>query len=170
MTMRTDYGFHSRKKQLARDMAAMYALPPAPKPVFTLELSSTQCLDAKIIHWDLIDRFTSGQADGSDLWDWIETGYTYARIMQLHMDAGADFTQEAIGAISDQIDIYMSVISRYRVHKRVGFSGPELRVARAAAAVMDGLIDIDKDGIAVVAAYWSMAQMDKIRALGSSAM
>jgi hypothetical protein len=45
---------------------------------------------------------------------------------------------------------------------RVGFNGPELCVARAAAHVMDGLIDIDRHGIAVKAAHWSLAQMDRI--------
>ena len=133
-------------------------------------LAASQCLDAKIIHWDLIDRFTSGAARSDDLWDWIEPGYTYSQIMQLQMDDGTVFTQEAVGAISDQVDIYASVITRYRVHGRVAFSGPELLVARAAAHVMDGLIDIDRNGIAVRAARWTMAQMDRIRALSSSAM
>jgi hypothetical protein len=134
------------------------------------KLADTQRLDAKIIHWDLIDRFTSGTACADDLWDWIETGYTYSQIMQLQMDDGTVFTQEAVAAISDQVDIYASVITRYRVHGRVAFSGPELLVARAAAHVMDGLLDIDRYGIAVRAARWTMAQMDRIRALSSSAM
>lgn len=166
--MRTAYGYHSPKNQLSRDIAAMYA--PKPAPVLSLDLSSQQVLDAQIIHWDLIDRFASGRADGADLWDWIETGYTYWRIMQLHIDSGTEFEPEAIGAISDQIDIYTPVVDRYRRFKVARFSGPELCIARAAAEVMDGLIGIDHDGIAVKAAYWAIAQMNKIRALGSSAM
>jgi hypothetical protein len=35
-------------------------------------------------------------------------------------------------------------------------------VARAAAHVMDGLIDIARHGIAVKAAHWSLAQMARI--------
>jgi len=35
---------------------------------------------------------------------------------------------------------------------------------------MTGLIDIDRNGIAVQAAMWAITQMDKIRAFGTSAM
>lgn len=134
------------------------------------KLSAKQVIDAKIIHWDLITRFVNGTATKTDLWDWIETGYTYTQIMQLHMDDGTEFAPEAIAAISDQIDIYQSVIARYRTTGRVGFSGPELQTARLAAQVMDELLHIDRNGIAVRAGQWAVRQMDKIRALGSSAM
>lgn len=134
------------------------------------KLTESQQSSAKIIHWDLITRFTDGSATVVDLWDWIETGYTYSQIMQLQMDEGTEFTQEAIGAISDQLDIYAPVIERYRVHKRVGFDGHEMQVARSAASVMDGLIDIDCKGISVSAALWSQAQMRKIKTLDSRAM
>ena len=129
-------------------------------------LASSQCLDAKIIHWDLITRFTDGSAVAQDLWDWIETGYTYLQIIELQAADGTEFTPEALAAMDEQVDIYASVVSRYRSTGRVAFSGPELCVARAAAHVMDGLIDIDKHGIAVKAARWSVAQMNKIRAAG----
>ncbi|HEY5579910.1 MAG TPA: hypothetical protein VIK56_01930 [Rhodoferax sp.] len=134
------------------------------------KLARSQCLDSKIIHWDLVTRFTDGSATTADLWDWIETGYTYSQIMRLQQQDGTEFTPEAVAAICDQLDIYGSVIARYRMTARVAFSGPELLVARAAAHVMDGLIDIDRHGIAVKAAHWSLAQMDRIRALGGRAM
>jgi len=126
------------------------------------KLVPSQCLDAKIIHWDLIDRFVSGTATPADLRDWIETGYTYSQIMRLQAEDGTGFTPEALAAMSEQLDIYASVIARFRMTGRVGFNGPELCVARAAAHVMDGLIDIDRHGIAVKAAHWSLAQMDRI--------
>lgn len=134
------------------------------------KLVPAQCLDAKIIHWDLIERFVSGTATTADLWDWIETGYTYSQIMRLQIEDGTEFTPEALAAMSEQLEIYASVIARFRTTGRVGFSGPELCVARAAAFVMDGLIDIDRHGIAVKAAHWSLVQMDRIRALGGRAM
>ncbi|WP_114968518.1 hypothetical protein [Rhodoferax ferrireducens] len=142
---------------------------PTPK-FWRPKLAATQCLDAKIIHWDLIGRFTDGSATTGDLWDWIETGYTYSQIMRLQTEDGTEFTPEAVAAMSEQLDIYASVIARFRTTGRVGFSGPELCVAKAAAHIMDGLIDIDRHGIAVKAAYWSLVQMDRIRALGGKAM
>ena len=63
-----------------------------------------------------------------------------------------------------------NVTARYRATGRVGFSGPELCIARAAAHVMDDLIDIDRHGIAVKAGQWAIVQMARIRALGGVAM
>lgn len=134
------------------------------------KLAKHQCLDAKIIHWDLIDRFSQGAANKNDLWDWIETGYTYCKMIELHQKDGTVFTQESIEAVSNQIDIYESVIERYKRTGRVGFSAQELIVARAAASVFDSLIDIDRNGIAVCASKWSVQIMHTIRAIGSKAL
>ena len=134
------------------------------------KLAPSQCLDAKIIHWDLVDRFANGTATASDLWDWIETGYTYIKIMHLQVEDGTEFTPAAWDAMAAQLEIYGSVIARFRERRRVAFTGPELCVARAAAQVMDGLIDIDRHGIAVQAAHWSLQQMNKIRAMDANAM
>lgn len=124
-----------------------------------------QQLDAKVIHWDLIDRFTTGAATPDDLWDWMETGYTYSQIMRMLAEDGTEFTGEAMGAIGDQMDIYQGVIARWKRTGRVGFSGPELCVAKAAAHVFDGLIELDRFGIAERAARWSTEQMLRIRGM-----
>jgi hypothetical protein len=127
------------------------------------KLDTTQVLDAKVIHWDLIDRFTSGTANVGDLWDWIETGFTLSQMMRLLAEDGTEFTFEAQAALAEQLGIYEAVIARYRTTGRVGFNGAQINIARAAAHVMDGLIDMDRHGIAVQAAQWSLEQMDRIR-------
>ena len=127
------------------------------------KLDTTQVLDAKVIHWDLVERFTSGAANVGDLWDWIETGFTLSQMMYLLAEDGVEFTYEAQAALAEQLGIYEDVIARYRTTGRVGFNGTQLQIARAAAHVMDGLIDMDRHGIAVKAARWSMDQMAKIR-------
>jgi hypothetical protein len=129
------------------------------------KLDAGQQLDAKLIHWDLVDRFTSGTATHFDLWDWIETGFTYSQIMRLLHEDGTEFTHEALQALAEQLDSYPAVIARYRTTGRVGFNGAQLNIARAAAHVMDGLIDMDRHGIAVKAAQWSIDQMAKIRGM-----
>lgn len=153
---------------LARNQKRQY-LGQIPK-FWQRKIDTAQALDCKIIHWDLIDRFVTGAANAGDMWDWMETGFTYTQIMNLHAEDGREFTPEAIAALVEQIEIYASVTARHRTTGRVGFSGPELCIARAAAHVMDDLIDIDRHGIAVKATKWAIVQMDRIRALGGMAM
>jgi len=115
--------------------------------------------DAQIIHWDLVTRFTDGTATTQDLWDWMETGFTYTQMMRMLAADGMEFTQEAQEALAAQLETYEKVIERYRRTKRVAFNGPEYLIAKAAANVMDALIELDRHGIAERAARWSMAQM-----------
>jgi hypothetical protein len=133
------------------------------------KLTPTQQIDCKVIHWDLISRFSDGSAKSTDLWDWLETGFTYMEIMRLQALDGTEFTPEAHQAMEAQADIYEPVVTRFKRTGRVGFTGPELIVARTAAEVMDGLIDIDRNGISVMAAGISTAKMDRIRAMGRMA-
>jgi hypothetical protein len=119
---------------------------------------------AKVTHWDLISRFTDGTANPEDLWDWMETGFTYSQMMRLLYEDGVPFTDEAMNAIADQLLTYEGVALRFKRTGRVGFSAPELLTARAAASVMDGLIEMDRHGIATKAALWSAGEMVKVRA------
>lgn len=134
------------------------------------KLEAIQCLDAKIIHWDLITRFTNGSATRDDLWDWIETGYTYCKLIELHQEDGTEFTNEAIAAISDHVDIFDSVIARFKTTGRVAFTGPELCISRAAANIYDMLIEIDRHGLSVKAGLWAVQVMDRIRVMKTEAM
>lgn len=127
------------------------------------KLTSRVQLDAKLIHWDLIDRFTKGAATADDLWDWIETGLTYSEIMRLLIEDGTEFTEESALAIASLLDSHASVIQRYVKTGRIGFDYAELLAARAAAEVMDQLIEMDRHGIAEKAACWSTEQMQSIR-------
>lgn len=114
------------------------------------------------IHWDLIDRFTTGTADREVLWDWMETGLTYHQFMRyLEMD-GTPFTLEAMEAVTEQLAIYESVVARFARTGRVGFSAQELLVARAAAMVFDSLLDLDRNGLLVRAAQWSTETMARV--------
>ncbi len=125
--------------------------------------SSTQQMDCKVAHWDLITRFTNGTADRDDLWHWIETGYTYIQLMRILAHEGIEFTDEAQQALSDQLSIYEAVANRFRTTGRVGFNGSELLTARAAAHVMDELVELDRNGAAERAALWSTEQMRRVR-------
>ena len=139
--------------------------PPISKiPKFWIpNVDATQALDAKVIHWDLVTRFTSGSATVIDLWDWVETGLTYLKTMQILAREGLEFTDDAQAAVADQLGMYEAVIARYTTTGRVGFDGPQLAKARAAAVVFDSLIELDRNGAAVRAALWSTEQINKIK-------
>lgn len=135
------------------------ALPKFWRP----KMEAAQQLNAKVTHWDLVNRFTDGTAKKEDLWDWMETGFTYSRMMHLLVEDGLSLTDEAMNAIAEQLLSYESVAARFHRTGRVGFNAQELLTARAAASVMDDLIDADRHGIAVSAALWSAEQMLKLR-------
>lgn len=158
--MRTDH----RLESLAKRNHLAGQINPQDLPKFWRgKTTSAQALDCRLIHWDLIDRFTSGTADRADLWDWMETGFTYSRLMQLLVDDGSEFTPEALRAVDDQLQAYEAVRNRYARTGRVGFSAAELLTARAAAEVFDSLIGMDRNGFAEQAALWSTEQMVRIR-------
>lgn len=154
----------------------MTRLQPIPQPrqlsyhelprFFRPKIKPADQVRASIIHWDLITRFVDGSATHEILWDWIETGLTYCQMMQLLQADGVAFENEAIEAINAQIESYEGVIARYRATHRVGFSAAELATARAAAVVMDGLLTLDRNGIADQAGRWAVAQMDALRSTG----
>lgn len=127
------------------------------------KIDEKQRFDCKLTHWNLFDSILIGTATSSVLWDWIETGFTYGQIMRLLSADGVEFTDEAAQAIADQINTYDDVIARYRRTGRVGFNGEQINIARAAAQVMDSLIEMDRHGIAVKAARWALTEMAKIR-------
>lgn len=130
------------------------------------KLAPSKQATCQVIHWDLITAFTSGTASVKLLWDWIETGFTYTQMMRLLVADGTDFTDDAIRAMNDQVECYEGVIARLRTTGRAGLNGQELAIARAAANVMDGLIELDRHGIADAAARWSLAQMRALRTTG----
>lgn len=133
---------------------------------FRPKLKPADQLRAGIIHWDLVTRFVDGSATPQILWDWIETGFTYCQMMQLLAADGLEFENPAVEAMNAQIESYVGVIARYRTTQRVGFNAAELATARAAAEVMDGLLALDRNGIADQAGRWAVEQVHALRTTG----
>lgn len=153
--MKTAHRLASRQKRAALAMPA--ALPKFWRPKTAPDVQLT----CKIIHWDLIELITQGKATRAELWDWMETGFTYSQLMRLLAQDGTEFTPEAIAAVQEQIDSYEAIAQRYQRTGRVGFTGPELLIARAAAEVFTDLIALDRNGYAQQAAMWSTVHMLK---------
>lgn len=132
---------------------------------FLPKMDAEQILDCQVLHWDLLERMTHGRATGDDLIDWVATGFTYSELMRLLEADGTPFTEEAKAAIAEQLECYEAVLQRFHTSGRVGFNGAQLLTARAAAEVMDQLIEMDRFGFAVRAAEWSNAQMARLQLL-----
>lgn len=130
---------------------------------FRPRLTPDQQITCKVIHWDLITRITGPDATKDDMLEWIANAMTYSQMMLLMIEDGREFTSEACALIEEQLALVPKLVDRYRATGRVGFSGPELQVARAAAYVMDDVIELDRHGIADQAARWSVEQMKRIQ-------
>lgn len=145
---------HRRAAHAKRQILPKWFLP---------KLTPAQTSSCKLAHWDLIGRITSGRATEHDLWDMVHTGLTYSELMRLLEQDGTEFTDEAKAAIAEHLETFPGVVERYRRTGRVGFNGEQLLAARAAAELMEQLIEMDRFGFAVRATAWATARVDAIR-------
>lgn len=122
-------------------------------------------LTTSIYHWDILSKFTSGEADAQAMWDWIEAALVYSEMTRRFVAEGVPVTDEAVTAIDEQLQIVGAVIDRFAATGRVGFSGTELLIARAAGHVMDQLIAADRHGIAWHSIMWARMEIDKMKAV-----
>ena len=129
---------------------------------FRPKLNPSQITTCRLIHWDAIALFTSGKAGKQDMLDWIANAFTYSQMALLLAADGLEFSDEAYALLAEQVEVIPALIDRYRTTGRVGFSGTELQIARAAAYVMDDMLELDRHGIADQAARWSVNQMKSI--------
>jgi hypothetical protein len=120
-------------------------------------------LTTSIYHWDILSKFTSGEANAQTMWDWIEAALVYSEMTRRFIAEGLPVTDEAISAIDEQLEIVAQVIDRFAATGRVGFSGTELLIARAAGHVMDQLIAADRHGIAWHSIMWARIEVDKMK-------
>ena len=130
---------------------------------FRPKLDADQIVSCKVAHWDLLRRFTSAEATEHDLWDFVHTGLTYSELMRLLEEDGTQFTEEAKAAITEHLETFAGVIDRFRTTGRIGFNSAQLLSARAAAEVMDQLIEMDRFGFAVRATEWAKAKCDAMK-------
>ncbi len=147
---------HRRAAHAKRDSIPKFWLRP---------LTSDQMTRCKLAHWTTIDQFTSGRATETELWDLVYNGFMYAELMRLLKADGTPFTEEAVDAIREHVETFGGMIERFKATGRVGFNSTQLLAARAAAEVMDQLIEMDRFGFAVRAAEHANVLMHTVRGL-----
>ena len=118
-------------------------------------------LTSKIYHHGHVATIMRGKAETP--WAWVESGLVYSEMMRLLEKEGVAFTVEAKLAIYMQKQMQGAVIERYLREGKVEFNSPELAIARAAALVMDQLIEMDRHNIAWNAYQWAKEQTIKLQ-------
>lgn len=145
----------------AHRLASLAKRRPLPQPS---KFWGTQLVDKakttlRVMHWDVLTLFANGNATVDTLKEWIGMGLTYHRMLELLAADGAEFTPEARAALAEQVQHQPTVLRRYQATGRVGFTGPEYLAARAAACVVDSLLDLDRNSASLRAAFWSEQQL-----------
>lgn len=118
----------------------------------------------RILHWDLLTSIANGSATEQTMWEWIGCALTFDRMAQLLAADGVPLTPEARAVLAEQLQIVPTLRSRHQATGRVVFTGPELLAARAAAHVVDDLLELDRHGASTRAADWSEQQLAAMRA------
>lgn len=132
--------------------------PLLPK-FFRPRLKGERLTEAKLSQWELLTRFTDGSATGEDARDWAETVLTYTRMVTLYENDGTHFAPEAKAAIDRASAHAGDVLQRFARTGSAAFTGPQLIAAREAVAVMDALLDMDRNGIVLQASVEAAALM-----------
>lgn len=131
--------------------------PPQHNPLDLVEkLPDSDLVSLEIAHADALHELTLGQPTAQTLWDWVSNVLTWSRAADL-MALGQD-------EMAEQLALCMSLIDRFKRTGRVGFSGPELHLARHGVDVMDALASQTTRAVARQAALWSEEQLARLRA------
>ena len=143
-------------KHAAKHKRKAWCVTPGTCP---LKSSAAAIREVQIVHNDLIARFAAGAATGDDLQDLMETWLTYTNMMDLYSQEGTVFTDEA-GAVMQALGEMFPVLhARHVSASCILLTEQEVDTAKSAAGVMDELIAMDRNGIALRAAMASSAQL-----------
>jgi hypothetical protein len=134
---------------------------------FQPKSTASRMLTTTIYHWDILSKFATDEADAQTMWAWVEAALVYSEMTRLLIKDGVPVSDEAIQAIDEQLEIVAQVIDRFAATGRVGFSGTELLIARAAGHVMDQLIAADRHGIFHAAYKWAQTEINKMKAVAA---
>lgn len=72
-------------------------------------------LTTSIYHWDILSKFTSGEADAQTMWAWIEAALVYSEMTRRFIEDGVPVADEAVQAIDEQLEIVAKVIDRFAI-------------------------------------------------------
>lgn len=128
------------------------------------KMEASQKLDTKIIHSDNLTPMTNGTATLEDLMDWMESAYTYTEVIRILRAEDMVLTDEQVAPIAAQMAIHDQIMTRYEKTGRIGFSGLEYSIARAAAELMDNLSELEFNGSHARAVIASEPKKAAIRA------
>ena len=123
-------------------------------------LDRSQQTDLSLVHLVNLDLIATGQADETVMWHLAEDAMLWSRI--------AEMTGHFEAEMQEQLMVAASVVRRFGVTGKVGFSGLEYQTAKAGVEVMDALAAMVERHQAVAAADWAELAIDAVAARANS--
>lgn len=123
---------------------------------FRPRLDASQRRDLGLCHIEALDSIVRGEANEQTLWDWVGSVLTWSKT--------AELLSTGVEEMTLQLDLATRLINRYRATGRIGFTGPDLQLAKVGVMVMDELATITDQPTASQAADWSEAMLAKLSA------
>lgn len=127
---------------------------PMPPPGLRPKLARDQVADLALAHMANLDAIARGEANEQLLWDWAGGVLTWLRAAQL--------IGEGEEQMNEQCELVASVVTRYGRTGRIAFTGPEYQTAKVGTVVMDLLAERVDKHVAIEAADWGEAEMNKL--------
>lgn len=122
------------------------------------KLDNAQLRDLALVHAANLDTICQGYGNNAVLYDVVAGVLTWSRVAEL-LATGVD-------EMTEQLQMVERVVARYLKHRRVGFDGVDLQIARHGLGVMDALAALADRATAIAAADWSEQRMHEMAADG----
>ncbi|MBN8493415.1 MAG: hypothetical protein J0M00_18560 [Burkholderiales bacterium] len=141
---------------MSRKRCHRRVIVPLPPRGLRPKLDKGQLFDLSMAHNQNVDAVAKGDANETTLWHLVESAYTWSRAAELLHFGELEMTQ--------QLHMLEGVLARYHRTRRIGFSGPELELARDGVVVMDQIAAQCDRPTALAAVAWSEARIERILA------
>jgi len=129
---------------------------PLPPRGLRPRLTRDQVRDLALAHVTNLDDVASGRATADVMWQMAGGVLTWSRVAQL--------TGTGVPEMAEQLEMMAGVVMRFAQSGRVGFSGIQYQTAKRGVEVMDALAEIVDVPVAMAAAQWSEAAVNRLQA------
>ena len=117
-------------------------------------LTDEQIKTVSLYHHINVDAIANGTAEPQMLWDYVGGVFCWWKVSRL------------LGLGEPEMDVQLEVatrlVDRFGKHRRLGWTGPDLQLARDGVVVMDQLAQAVDTRTAGIAAAWSTQEVNRM--------